>query len=156
MALKIGDKAPEFNLFSTDKTEVTLSSLSGKNVVLLFIPAAFTGVCTEEFCSIRDEIKDYENLNAQVYGISVDGLFSQIEWISKNGYNFPLLCDFNKTAIAAYDVIHADFAFGMKNVAQRAVYVIDGNGVIQHVEVTPTLGDMPNLQAVKDCLAQLN
>lgn len=156
MALQIGDTAPDFTLFSTEKTEVTLSAERGKNIVLLFIPAAFTGVCTEEFCSIRDEIKDYESLNAKVFGISVDSLFSQIEWKAKNNYNFDILCDFNKTVINSYDVVHEDFAFGMKNVAKRAVFVIDKDGVIRHMEITPTLGDMPDLGAVKQCLSGLS
>lgn len=155
MALKIGDTAPDFTLFSTGKTEVTLSAERGKNIVLLFIPAAFTGVCTEEFCSIRDEIKDYESLNAKIFGISVDSLFSQIEWKAKNNYNFDILCDFNKTTINSYDVVHHDFAFGMKDVAKRAVFVIDKDGIIRHTEITPTPGDMPDLNAIKQCLSGL-
>lgn len=156
MALNVGDIAPDFTLFSTDKTEVTLSAERGKNVVLLFVPAAFTGTCTAELCSVRDEIKDYENLNATVFAISVDTLFSQIEWKAKNNYSFNILCDFNKNTIKAYDVVHHDFAFGMKDVAQRAVFVIDKAGVIRYVEVTANLGDMPDMAGIKSALAALN
>jgi peroxiredoxin len=76
MNLKIGDKAPDFTLFDTDKAETTLSSYLGQNVVILFFPQAFTGVCTSELCSIRDNMDIYSSLNAQVLAISVDSVFT--------------------------------------------------------------------------------
>lgn len=156
MALTVGTQAPEFTLFSSEKQEVKLSQFAGKNVVLLFVPMAFTGVCTAEFCSIRDEIKDYEDLNAEVIGISVDTVWTLEKWKAEQNYNFTLLSDYNKDVIKAYDAVHHDFAFGMKDVSKRVVYIIDKNGVIQYSEETPTLGDMPNLAGVKAKLSELN
>ncbi len=105
MALKIGDKAPDFTLFNQDGEPVTLSSFKGRNVVVLFFPAANTGACTTEMCTFRVELKDYENLNAQVLGISVDTHFALKMFHEKNNYNFPLLSDFNKKVIKDYDVV---------------------------------------------------
>ena len=96
MSLKPGDIAPLFTLKSSDKTDVSLSDYKGKNVVVLFFPLAFTGVCTTELCSIRDSKKDYENLQAEVLAISVDSLFTLNKFKEVEGYNFPLLSDWNK------------------------------------------------------------
>jgi len=95
MSVKVGDKAPDFSLLSNKVEKVSLSDFRGKNVVLLFFPLANTGVCTKEMCTFRDELKSYENLNAQVLGISVDSPFALQMWAEKNNYNFPLLSDFN-------------------------------------------------------------
>ncbi len=99
MALKVGDKAPNFTLFNQDAETVSLSDFKGKNVVILFFPGANTGVCTKEMCTFRDELKVFEKLNAQVLGISVDLHFSLKMFHEKNNYNFPLLSDFNKKVI---------------------------------------------------------
>ena len=105
MALKVGDKAPNFTLFNQDGVAVSLSDFKGKNVVVLFFPAANTGACTTELCTFRDEFKVYEKLNAQLLGISTDTHFALKMFHEKNNYNFPLLSDFNKKVIADYDVV---------------------------------------------------
>jgi len=156
MALKIGDKAPDFTLFNQDGEPVSLSSFKGKNVVVLFFPAANTGACTKEMCTFRDELKVYENLNAQVLGISVDTHFALKMFHEKNNYNFPLLSDFNKKAIEAYDVILDVFVpgkFDYFNTAKRAAFVVDDKGNIKHIEVLANPGDQPNFEAVKKALA---
>jgi len=156
MALKIGDKAPDFTLFNQDGEPVSLSSFKGKNVVVLFFPAANTGACTKEMCTFRDELKVYENLNAQVLGISVDTHFALKMFHEKNNYNFPLLSDFNKKAIEAYDVILDVFVpgkFDYFNTAKRAAFVVDDMGNIKHIEVLANPGDQPNFEAVKKALA---
>ena len=104
MALAVGTKAPDFKLFNTDKKAVSLSDFTGKNLVIHFFPAAFTGVCTEQLCSSRDSLSDYNNLNAAVVGVSVDMPFSLGVFKEKNGINFDLLSDFNKTLIHDYDM----------------------------------------------------
>ena len=96
MKLSIGDKAPEFTLRATDKSEISLGDYSGKNLVVLFFPLAFTGVCTKELCGIRDNMNVYTSLNTEVVAISVDSLFSLEQFKESQGYNFPLLSDFNK------------------------------------------------------------
>jgi len=156
MALKAGDKAPSFNLYNTDKQPVSLESLKGKNVLIHFFPAAFTGVCTEQLCNARDNMEVYTKLNCAVLGVSVDMPFSLGEFKKQQGYSFDLLSDFNKTMIKDYDMVHEDFAFDLKNVAKRGAFVIDKEGVIRYAEVCPTLGDQPNYSAIKETLSSLS
>ncbi len=154
--LKIGDKAPVFKLFSSDKQEISLENYKGKNVVLLFFPLAFTSVCTAELCGVRDDIANYQNLNAEVLGISVDTPQTLAKFKEEQGYNFPLLSDFNKEASAAYGSMYETFAMGMRGVSKRSAFVIDGEGTIQYAEVLENAGDVPNLSAVKETLTKLN
>lgn len=157
MSIATGLQAPDFTLFDSDKNQVTLSALQGKNVVLLFFPLAFTGVCTAELCNVRDNIATYNNSNAVVLGISVDSLFTLDKFKAEQNLNFSLLSDFNKAASTAFDVLYDTFpAFGMLGVSKRAAFVIDANGVIQYAEVCPTPGDLPSFEAIQTTLAGLN
>lgn len=162
MALKIGDKAPDFTLKSfnppsPDVQDVNLSDYKGSmNVLLLFFPQAFTGVCTDEMCTMSEGLDFYNGLNVQVLGISVDGTFVQREFAQKNNIKVPLLSDFNKEVIKKYDVVLPEFAHGMKNTSQRAAYIIDKTGTIQYVEVTPNPGVLPNFGAIKEKVQSLN
>lgn len=155
MSLKVGDIAPDFTLLNQDGEAVSLSSFRGKKVVLLFFPAANTGVCTKEMCTFRDELKIFENLNAQVLGISVDTHFALKMFQEKNNYNFPLLSDFNKQIIMAYDVVLDVFGrgkFDYLGVAKRSAFVVDENGKLIYVEVLASPGDEPNYEAIKKAL----
>jgi len=156
MAIQIGQKAPDFTLHDTDKNKVTLSEQQGKNVVLLFYPLAFTGTCTKELCSVRDNMSFYNNANAQVYGISVDSLFANGKFKEEQNYNFPLLSDFNKEVSTAYDTIYKDFGFDMKGVSKRSAFVIDKEGVVQYAEVLEDAGQVPNFEAINAKLAELS
>ena len=156
MAIKVGDKAPSFKLYSSDKKEVALEDYQGKNVVLLFFPAAFTGVCTTELCSMRDNIADYSGLNAEILAVSVDAPFSLGKFKEEQNLNFPLLSDFNKEVSRAYDALYEEFVLGMKGVSKRSAFVIDGNGVVQYAEVLDSAGDLPNFAAVKETLSNIN
>lgn len=153
MALQIGDKAPDFTLFDTDKKEISLSDYKGQNVVILFFPLAFTSVCTAELCSVRDELKLYEGLNAQPLGISVDSLFTLAKFKAEQNLNFPLLSDFNKETSAAYGAVYEQFGFGMKGVSKRAAFVVNGEGLVQYAEVLDNAGLQPDFAAVKKALA---
>ena len=155
MTLKSGDKAPEFTLVDSDKKKVTLSELKGKNVVLLFYPAAFTSTCTKELCQTRDELSFYNDLNATVFGISVDMPFTLTQFKASQNYNFGLLSDFNKEASTAYDCIYNEWIHGLKGVSKRASFVIDKEGIIRHVEVLENASDYPNFDAIKDTLKSL-
>ena len=152
MPITIGQKAPNFNLPDQDKNMVSLDALKGKNVVLLFFPAAFTGTCTKEMCQTRDELSFYNGMNANVYGVSVDMPFSLGEFKKANAITFPLLSDFNKEAITAYDVRNENFSVGLKGVAKRASFVIDKGGVVRFAEVLPAPGDYPNFDGIKKAL----
>ena len=154
--LKQGDKAPNFTLVNTDKQEVTLTQYEGKNVVILFFPLAFTGVCTAELCGVRDDISNYNQMNAEVLGISVDSPFALGAFKDKENYNFQLLSDFNKSVSTAYGSLYETFAFGMAGVSKRSAFVIDKTGTIQYAEVLENAGDVPNLAKIKELLATLN
>jgi peroxiredoxin len=152
MAIHAGDTAPSFTLYNTDKQAITLESLKGKNVLIHFFPAAFTGTCTAQLCNARDNMEAYTQLNCTVIGISVDMPFSLGEFKKQQGLSFDLLSDFNKTVITAYDMVHENFVCDLHNVAKRGAFLIDKNGVVQYAEVCPTLGDQPNYSAIKTAL----
>ena len=156
MSIQIGSPAPAFTLFNSEKAEVSLSQFIGKNVVILFYPQAFTSVCTEELCSMRDNLKEYETLNAEILAISVDSVFTLDNWKTQQGYNFQMLSDFNKEVSTAYDSIYETFAFGMKSVSKRSAFVIDKEGIVQHAEILDNAGEMPNLEQIKAVLSTLN
>jgi glutaredoxin-dependent peroxiredoxin len=156
MAIINGEAAPDFTLFDSEKKEVSLSAYKGKNVVLVFFPLAFTGVCTTELCSLRDNINIYGGLNAEVLGISIDSLFSLGIFKAEQNINFPLLSDFNKEVSTAYEVLYESFVFGMKGVAKRSVFVIDKEGIVRHSEVLEDAGKIPDFDAVQATLQSLN
>jgi peroxiredoxin len=151
MAINVGDQAPSFTLYSSDKAEVSLADYKGKNVVLLFFPLAFTGVCTTELCAMRDDIASYQNLDAEILAVSVDSLFTLEKFKAEQNLNFPLLSDFNKTASTDYGALYDDFVLGMKGVSKRSAFVIDKDGVVRYAEVLENAGELPNFAAVKVC-----
>jgi peroxiredoxin len=155
MAIIVGQQAPDFKLFNTEKKEISLSDYKGKNLVILFFPLAFTGVCTAELCSVRDHYNVYTSLNTEVVGISIDSLFSLEKFKQEQNYNFNLLSDFNKTTAKAYDSLYDSFAFGMIGVSKRSAFVIDADGTIRYAEILEDAGKQPNFDAIKACLEQI-
>jgi glutaredoxin-dependent peroxiredoxin len=156
MPLQIGDKAPDFTLRNSEKELVTLKNYREKNVVILFFPMAFTGVCTKELCQMRDSMGEYEQLNAQILAISVDSVFTLDKWKQEQKFNFQLLSDFNKTVSKKYDALYKDFVFEMKGVSKRSAFVVDKNGTIRYAEVLENAGDLPNFEAIAKTLKSLN
>jgi len=158
MALKVGTPAPDFSLKSKQASglvDVKLSDYKGKkNVVLLFFPAAFTGVCTQEMCDITAGLNSYKDINAEVVAVSVDTPFAQEAWAQKEKIGITLASDLNKEVTKKYDVLFPMLA-GVGDTSARAAFVIDRNGVIQYAEQTPTPKDLPNFNAVKETLAKL-
>lgn len=155
MQVTKGQSAPSFNLFNSEKNKVSLADYSGKNLVILFFPQAFTGVCTTELCSVRDNLNVYTSLNAEVVGISVDSIFTLAKFKEEQGYNFPLLSDFNKEISKAYGAFYDEFVFDMKGVSRRAAFVVDGKGTIQYAEVLESAGDLPNFEAIQATLSEI-
>jgi len=155
MAITIGQAAPDFSLFDTEKTKIALADQKGSNVVLLFFPLAFTGVCTTELCNIRDNIAAYNSTNAKVFGISVDSLFTLGKFKEEQHLNFPLLSDFNKEVAAAYGALYENFVLDMKGVAKRSAFVIDKEGIVRYAEVLESAGDLPNFTAIQATLQGL-
>jgi len=155
MAIQVGQAAPDFKLFNTDKKEVSLSEFKGKNLLILFFPQAFTGTCTTELCSIRDNYNWYTSLNTEVVGISVDSLFTLAAYKKDQNYNFDLLADFNKTVSPQYDSLIEEFVFGMKGVSKRSAFLVDKEGIIRYAEICEKVSDLPNFDAIKACLESL-
>ena len=155
MPLQVGTKAPDFTLKTMTKDglkDVKLSDHAGQQVVLLFFPLAFTGVCTQEMCDISGGLGGFAGLGATVYGISVDSPFAQDAWAKANKITVPLLSDLNKTVTKAYDVVFPMLA-GVGDTAARAAFVIGKDGVIKYAEQTPTPKDLPSFDKVKAALA---
>jgi len=156
MNIKVGDLAPNFKLRNTLKEQVDLEDFKGQKVLVLFFPLAFTGVCTEELCSTRDNLGIYEKLNTQLLAISVDSLFSLEKFKEENKFNFPLLSDFNKDVSRAYGALYENFVLDMNGVSKRAAFVIDSNGTIQYAEVLDNAGELPNFEKIKATLEKIN
>jgi len=156
MPLQPGQPAPDFTLFDSEKKEVTLSSLKGQPVLLLFFPLAFTSVCTQELCSVRDNITWYEGLNAKVLGISVDALQTLTKFKEDQQLNFTLLSDFNKDVSRLYESIYEMFGYNMKGVSKRSAFVIDKEGIIRYAEVLDNAGEVPDFEAIQKILSGLN
>ena len=156
MAAEVGQNAPDFTLYDADRQPQTLSGFRGKNVVLAFYPGAFTGVCTTEMCTFRDQMEQFNSLDAQVLGISVDGAFCQKVFSDQNNLNFPLLSDFARVAVDLYDVALENFA-GMEGytASKRAVVVVDKEGVIRYRWVGPNPGVEPDYDEVKQAISGL-
>jgi len=154
--IEVGQPAPEISLYDSEKKKVSLSDFRGKNVLLLFFPQAFTGTCTKELCSTRDNIALYNEANAQVLGISVDSVFTLGRYKEDQQLNFPLLSDFNKDASKAYGVLYDTFVFDMKGVSKRSAFVLDKDGVVRYAEVLETATDLPDFGAIQKTLQSLN
>ena len=156
MKIEIGQPAPDFTLYTSDKTQVTLSEQKGHNVLLLFFPLAFTSTCTEELCSVRDNIAWYNNVNAKVFGISVDALHTLKRYKEDQQLNFTLLSDFNKDVSRLYETIYELFGYGMKGVSKRSAFVIDKEGIVRYAEVLENAGLIPDFQAINKTLETLS
>lgn len=158
MAIPVGSKAPDFSLKSRkggNLIDVKLADNVGKkNTVLLFFPLAFTGVCTTEMCDVTSGLNAFQQLNADVIGISVDSPFAQEAWAAKEKIGITLASDLNKEIIKKYDVVFPMLA-GVGDTSARAAFVIDKNGVVQYSEQTPTPKDLPNFNAVRETLGKL-
>ena len=155
-AVNVGDPAPDFNLRSTDGEMVSLSDQRGSNVVLAFFPAAFTGVCQTEMCTFRDSLASFNDMNSKVFGISVDPPFSQAEFSSQNDLTFPLLSDLGGSTVSAYGVGLQNLAgIDGYNVAQRSVFVIDGDGNVRWSWVSDSPLNEPAYDDVKAAVAAI-
>jgi peroxiredoxin len=156
MAADIGTKAPDFTLPNQDREQVSLSTEVAKHAatVLAFFPAAFSSVCAKEMCTFRDGLGALNNTKAQVYGISVDTFFALKAFSDAQKLTFPLLSDFNKDVIRAYDVYNPDMV-GLKGIAKRAVFVIGKDGVVKYKEVLDDARNEPNYEKLNAAVNSL-
>ena len=155
MKIEIGQAAPNFTLYDSAKNKVTLSDLRGHTILLLFFPLAFTSTCTAELCSIRDNIFFFNNVNAKVFGISVDSLHTLSKFRSEQSLNFSLLSDFNKEISSLYGSLYEMFSYNMKGVSKRSAFVIDKDGIIRYAEVLENAGEQPDLKNITLILERL-
>ena len=154
MALEVGDIAPEFTLTDTSGNQINLQDLQNKSdgdVLLTFFPLAFSSVCTDELCTMRDNMKFYDSLNTTVAGVSIDSFFTLKEFKMANNLKFPLLSDFNKEASKAYGVLYEDY-FGMKGVSKRSVFIIGNDGKIKYSEILEDSGKLPDFKTIQKVL----
>jgi peroxiredoxin len=148
----VGDMAPDFVLKDQDRQEVRLSDFRGsKNVVLVFYPKSFTGICQAELCSIRDEIEDFSNDDVQTLAVSVDTDAVHKQWATEQGYTFPLLADFwpHGGVAQAYGVFHEQ-----SGLALRGTFIIDKQGVVAY-KVVNAIPDAREHDDYKKVLASL-
>ena len=153
MAVQVGNVAPEFTLFDEERKQRSLSEFRGKSVVLAFYPGAFTGVCTKEVCAFRDSMSKFNELNAQVVGVSVDAPFANKAFAMQNNLQFPLLSDFTRETSKKYMGVYDNFA-GLTGytASKRAVFVLDTKGVVKFVWVTENPGVEPPYDEVAKAL----
>jgi peroxiredoxin len=155
MSAEVGSKAPDFTLVNQDREIVTLrDELKKGPVVLAFFPGAFSGTCTKEMCTLRDDLGGFQKVSAQVLGISTDTFFALKAWQDQQRPGFPLLSDYNKEVINAYGVVNPDM-IGLKNIARRAVFVIDQSGVVRHREVLDDARNEPDYGKLNEAVARI-
>ncbi|HSU27889.1 MAG TPA: redoxin domain-containing protein [Chitinophagaceae bacterium] len=152
MSIQVGQAAPDFTLYDSDKNKVTLSELKGHPVVLLFFPLAFTGTCTKELCAVRDTISWYNKLEAKVLAISVDSLHTLKRYKEDQQLNFILLSDFNKDVSRAYGSLYELFGYNMHGVSKRSAFVIDKEGIVRYAEVLENASEIPDFNAIQSAL----
>ncbi len=156
MKIEIGTKAPEFSLYNSEKNKVSLSDYKGKNILSLFFSLAFTGTCTKELCSVRDNISQYNKSNAEVLGISVDPVYTLAKYKEEQHLNFQLLSDFNKAVSTAHGSLYQTFGLDMQGVSKRSAFLIDKDGIVRYAEVLENAKEIPDFEAIQKTLSQYN
>jgi peroxiredoxin len=157
MSVEVGQHVPDVPLVNADRKRVTLAELLGTPTVLVFFPGAFTGVCTREACKFRDSMSEFNDIKAQVVGISVDSPFAQKAFVEANGLNFPMYSDFSRYAVRAFDIEDPNFAGGLlPGVAKRSVFVVDRDGVVRWRWVSENPGVEPDYAAVAEAVKNLS
>jgi peroxiredoxin len=159
MPIDVGQKVKDFTLPKADGKEVGTFKLSenlAQKLVFAFFPLAFTGVCTKEMCTFRDEIGCYGDLQAKVYGVSVDSPFTLNKFIEQEKLSFPLLSDFNREAVSIFGVKREQpLGPGLMGVANRSVFVLDKTGTVRWRWFSENPKDLPPFEEVKAALAKV-
>ncbi len=154
--VEVGSKAPAFSLPDTNKEVKSLADFSGKKTVLAFFPAAFSGACEKEFCSLRDSMTELNALDANIVGISVDAPFANGAFAKQNSLEFPLLSDVRREVIKDYGVVLQDFA-GLQGltVAQRSIFILDAEGTVRYSWIADSPATQPDYSVIKNELATI-
>jgi len=158
MSIQVGQNAPDFTLYSSSKEKITLSDFAGKkNVLILFFPQSFTGVCTTELCGVRDDIARYQNADVEVIAISVDSFNTLAKFKELQQLNFTLLSDFNKEVSTSYDSIYESFTdMNMRGVSKRSAFIVNKSGNVEYAQVLESAGDVPDFVAINQVLDRLS
>jgi peroxiredoxin len=156
MAINVGDKAPDFTLYDTERKSRSLKEFIGKKTVLAFYPGAFTGTCTKELCTFRDSLASLGSLNAQIVAVSIDSPFANKAFADKNGLSFPLLSDSNLVVSKTYCGLQENFA-GLTgySTAKRSVFLLDSHGNVRYVWISDNPGVEPNYDEINKTLRSL-
>ena len=141
---------PDISLLDLDRNPVNLRSYEGKKTIIAFFPGAFTEGCTEELCSFQSDLEEFNNLNVQIVGISVDSPFALTGWAQANGITFDLLSDYKKECIKLFDVEFQGLA-GMEGYVSstRAVFIADSSGEITYKWIAENPGVLPDFEEIK-------
>ena len=150
--MKVGDKVSNFTLKNSEGVDVSLNELTEKGkVLLLFFPLAYSGVCTDEMCITRDNMKLYNSLNVNVLGISVDSFFTLKEFKKSNNLNFTLLSDFNRDISSQFNALYDDF-YGMKGVSKRSAFIINREMIVEYAQILEDASQQPDFKAIQQAL----
>ena len=152
MKIEVGSIAPDFTLYSSEKQKVSLADYKDKNVLLLFFPLAFTGVCTKELCNVRDNIGVYNNSKAKVLALSVDSPQTLAKFKEDQHLIFHFLVILIKLCRKNMAALYETFSLDMKGVSKRSAFVIDREGRVRYAEVLENAGEEPNYEAIEKCL----
>ena len=141
---------PDISLLDLERHPVNLKSYEGKKTIIAFFPGAFTGGCTEELCNFQSDLDEFNNLNVQIVGISVDSPFALTGWAQANGITFDLLSDYKKECIKLFDVEFHGLA-GMEGYvsSNRAVFIADSSGEITYKWIAENPGVLPDFEEIK-------
>ena len=156
MALKVGDKAPDFTMYDFDRKPRSLKEFLGKKLVMAFYPGAFTGVCTKEMCTFRDSLSALNTMNAQVIAASTDSPFANKAFADQNRLNFTVLSDVLKEASKNYSGLYDGFA-GIPGfqASKRSVFVLDASGIVRYAWISDNPGVEPNYDEVRKAVNSL-
>jgi peroxiredoxin len=152
----LNKQIPDFVLTTQEGEKFTSADMlkKGGKHVILFFPLAFSSVCTAELCSMRDNLSSYQNLDANIYGVSIDSFFTLREFAKSQNLNFPLLSDFNKEVSQSFGTFYEDF-LGMKGISKRSAFVIDQEGVIKYEEINDDAAKIPDFEAIANKLKEI-
>lgn len=151
----VGERAPDFtlpaaNAENVDELRLSKTAASGP-VVLAFFPLAFNGTCRNELCTFRDDIGVFHNADAHVLGVSADSTMTLQEFARVEGYQFPLLSDWNREVVPEYAGFHDEFK-GLRQVPRRAVFVVDRDREVRYRWITEDSSALPPFDAVQEAL----
>ena len=150
MTLEIGQPTPPFTLVDQNRERVSLDDLKGTKTLLVFIPWAFSGVCSGELCQLRDQLADLNRLDANVVAITCDSFFVNKAWSKQNGFEFPILSDAwpHGAVTSAYETFNEGVG-----AADRSTFILDQNGILQAIVASDSLGTPREYQEYVDTLA---